>query len=198
MRTAGLAVLMAVVAGCGGTNGAVSMAHVPIVVPLDKATTRVSGFTWPVENGRPREFVILEREGNVTVAFPSGRQWTSRSRPTFVDEEGGIVSRVVVTPLRETLSFDEAVLGLSSAIDQLNVDKGSRVRVKLEALRKAPPEWSPFATESLSCEVEAGIELFAEIRPANRDNQWFLSYGYYVNRFFRPKADVVGKPKTSK
>ena len=189
---------MAVVAGCGGTNGTGSMSYVPIVISLDKATSRVSGFRWPKERDRPHESVTLEPESKVTVAFPSGRQWTSRSRPTFLDEEDDLVSRIVITPLPEAVSFDEAVRRLSAALDELTVDKGSRIRKKLEALRKAPPEWSPFATQLLSCEIEAGIELFAEVRPANGDNQWFLSYGFYVSRFFHAKADVVGKPQTSK
>jgi hypothetical protein len=114
--------------------------------------------------------------------FPGGRRWTGLSRLTFADQEKGVVYRVVMTPLRETASFDGAVRSLDRTIDELGVEADSAIRKKLAALHKESPEWSPFHTQSCGCEIESGIELYVEIRPASDANQWFLSYEFDVSR----------------
>jgi hypothetical protein len=169
---------MAVLAGCGQAHPGALMSLSPIVIPLGKPPANVSGFTWLENRGNSSESVTIRWGGYVSLVFPSGRRWTSWSRLTFADQEKGIVYRAVITPLRKTASFDDALRNLSTAIDELGVPAGFAVHKTLAALRKEPPEWDSFSTQHLGCHIESGVELYAKIRPASDANRWYLSYDF--------------------
>jgi hypothetical protein len=188
MRWTGFWIIVVLLTGCGEANRGALVSNSPIVIPLGSSPANVSGFTWPESHGNSCESVTIQRESYVSLVFPGGRRWAGWSRLTLADQEKGVVYRAVITPLRETASFDAAVRGLNRTIDELGVEADSPIRKKLAALHKEPPEWSPFHTPSCGCEIESGIDLYVEIRPARDTNRWFLSYEFYMSRGRRARS----------
>ena len=99
-------------------------------------------------------------------------------------ESRRIQRSVEVTPLDESTTFTNALAHLRKTAEELGVAEDKRLVDRLGEWQAKPPAWDPFSAKSLSCVVEPGIELFAEIKPANENGKWFVSYDFTVQKFF--------------
>lgn len=177
--------LIAVTLGCAETTRSTIVSTPPsIQVGLAKPVDRVVGHSWPVSDGNPLEFTAADDHRTLVIRFPSDRTWTTQSKITFFSQKNGQVASIVATPLNEAVDFSVALDHLRNATEELKIAQDSLVVQRLGEWLTKPPSWSPFATKSVGCKLEPGITFFAEIKPANEDNKWYLSYHFTVDRFF--------------
>ena len=152
-------------------------------VGLDDPIDRVVGHSWPVSDGNPLEFTAAD-DRTLVVRLPSDRTWTTKSKITFFSQKDGHVASVVASPLNEADDFSNVLGQLRKTTEELEIGHDALVVQRLGEWLTKPPSWSPFGTKSVGCQLEPGITFFAEIKPANADNKWYLSYHFTVDRYF--------------
>ena len=182
-------VLIVFTLGC--TEG-IRRADVPITIALEQPVGTVVGYSWPEADGIPLEYTatgLRERGRRIIIKFPSGRVWMTDSNISFFQQNDGVVSSVSVAPLEKSTTFINALAHLRKTVRELNIADNKRVVDRIEEWKRQPPSWDPFSVKSLGCEVEPGINFFAEIKPAFKDGHWLVSYEFTVRRFYVGEGD---------
>ena len=170
--------------GCAEGNRSATVPRLPIRIALQKPVATVVGHVWPKSGGANSEFTTSESPSSVTVEFPSGRTWMTDSKISFFSQDENVVSSAKVTPLDTSTTFTNAVAHVRKTTEELGVAADTRVIDRLGEWQTKPPSWDEFSAKSLGCEIEPGIKLFAEIKPANENGKWFVSYDFTVQKFF--------------
>ncbi|XZE37156.1 hypothetical protein SH501x_002758 [Pirellulaceae bacterium SH501] len=165
-----------------------------IQVGLDNPVDHVVGHSWPESDGIPLEFTAADDDRTLNIDFPSGRKWTTQSNITFLSQKDGQVASIVATPLNEASDFSNALAHFRKTTNELEISEDILVNQRLGEWLTKPPSWSPFGTKSVGCQLEPGITFFAEIKPANEDNKWYLSYHFTVDRFFADGTKAPASP----
>jgi len=177
-------VMLAPLLGCTETSRYSTVLDHNIRIALEKPIEQSEGFTWPESADGQPEFAAIEQQHVLTVQFPSGRLWTTQSQLTFLSQDDRILTEVVVTPLRKTATFIDALSHLRNTAEIFDVNQDELYVQKMSEWSEKPPVWDPFATKSFRFEVEPGINLFAEIRPSTEGGRWIVSYSFTVAKYF--------------
>jgi hypothetical protein len=180
-----IVLLITVLLGCAETSRSTNISsQLPIRIGLDYPVDQIEGHSWPVSDGNLLEFTATEASRTVVISFPSGRIWKTQSKITFFSQRDGQVASIIVSPLNETGDLENVLGLLRNTTEELETGQNALVVQRLGGWLAKPPVWSPFATQSVGCELEPGITFFAEIKPANENNKWYLSYHFTADRFF--------------
>ena len=144
--------------------------------------------------------VCVDTPANVTVWFPSGGKLSVFSRVSFLRQNGGMVRRVKLTPVREIVPFSEAVKTLDAIGKDLKISKNECFRTRITEWRNTEPVADPFQTFTLGCDVDDEVELFAEISspPANGGldygEGWILSVTRYDRQYYAKVIEHRERP----
>lgn len=177
--------LIAVTLGCAEPTRDTVLPTPPLIqVGLGDRIDRVVGHSWPVSDGNPQEFTAAHGDHTLVISLPSDRTWTTKSRVTFFSHKDRHVASVVASPLNEADNFSKVLSHLRKTSEDLKIAHDALFVQKLGEWLTKPPSWSPFGTKSVGCQLEPGITFFAEIKPANEDDKWYLSYHLTVDRYF--------------
>jgi hypothetical protein len=182
MRTSLLLIMVALTYGCEQEGKEVVAPKCEVW--LDGSVEKLSGIDWPKDEGGLIDFTGEQDPLDITIHFPSGRRFSHYSRVTFLDQVDGIVCRVVVTPIKLPADFRSAVDALKEIGKALGISKNEQFATKIDSwLNELPPSDS-FESRSLGCEVEKGVDLFAEIRTIGIEKGWLLSLEFYALRHY--------------
>lgn len=169
--------------GCTDDNRSETVADSDIRFELGASFEKSTGYVWPAGGREEREFASIDRLVSISIRFPSGRSWDTASRLTFLSRDQGFLSEVVVHPLEAAATYQDVLAGLRDAVLELGVG-GPEVKKRLDEWATSSPLWDPFSRKSFRCDVEPGINLFIEIKPAAATDKWFLLLDFTVSRHF--------------
>jgi hypothetical protein len=159
----------------------VSMKDNEISVFLGKPISDSKGIEWTQdEHGKARDNATLDVESRVSVYFSNGKQTQFTSFLTIVDQNGGRITRIKVTPLRTSISFQEASTKVRRLVGILTDKPSQAVKDRIQSWIDKPPQWSRFARESVLVQITHENESFIEIRPAPDKDKWYVSYSFHA------------------
>lgn len=131
-----------------------------------------------------RGSMMLDSPHTVEVQFPSGRAWIADSMVTVVTADGGTVIKADVMPMPRAGTIAEAVSTLDKVLNETGATCSQEMHLKLARLKSAPPAWDAFAGSGIACDIEHDTHLFAEIKPANEADMWFVVCSFYSKESF--------------
>jgi hypothetical protein len=151
--------------------------------------TKVIGFTWPRNDQDERasqEFATIEKPISVILHLPSGKKFGVFSRITFLSQRQKLLSRVVVSPLSEAVSFKQAVEVVSNIARALDIQNDDYVKMKIRDFQTKPPEWDAggFSRVSLACNLEQETNVYMEIRPASANDKWLVTISFLARGLY--------------
>jgi hypothetical protein len=153
---------------------------------LDGSVDKVRGIDWTKDERGLRDVTCEQDPLDITIHFPSGRQFSHYSRVTFLDQVDGIVCHVDLTPIKLPADFRSAVDVLKEIGKSLSISTNEHFATEIDNwLNEIPPSDS-FESRSLKCDVEKGVHIYAEIRTIGSEVEkgWLLNLEFYAMRFY--------------
>lgn len=170
--------------GCTQSQNSDMMDARIVEVHMGGEVASTKGIAWPITEGLLSEDVTIDQAAKTTIHFPDGRKVVVPSKVSFLTQHDGIVTRAKTTPLTELGSFGEALNGLTCILNQLGLADSEPVMKRIQQYSNRPPEWSIWHTTSFSARLSDEVEIFAEIKPADIQGQWYLSCGFFISRYY--------------
>jgi len=143
-------------------------------VSLGQSVKRVSGFNWTERVGMPVESQSLAR-GTVILVLPSGREVQTFSAVTFMDQKDGLVSRIVVSPLKSATTIQEVIRECARFGEDLGLSLDNLFVADIHRFSSNPPPWGVFSTVSTGGVLESKVRIYFELKPATGNDKWYLS-----------------------
>jgi hypothetical protein len=136
------------IGGCTQQRPTQLIAKLTVQLSLGQSVAKMEGVAWPTTNLELDESNAIDTDADFTIHFPSGRKYSTFSRATFLSQRNGVVSDVTLTPLAETLSFQQALARVKAIAEELGVLQNDMISDKLRNYETNPPNWEDIAIQA--------------------------------------------------